>query len=221
MALTDFFRINLPYGIKKNDKGEWAAFNREYKPLGWNNVMKNAPKELEIYTPYNLDEKTLLKIASLSEHVEKNEFGEIIQLFFYTGNSNPTSNPEFWNQYFEKIKLLSKLVVDAHKPQHLPIAQLHRFGDIFQNDRRFGFVSGIKEDTPNSQYIVFFKRLSRSKKELCIVDFVETVVANPIETPLKISTLVDKKGNRSIHYIMSFANEHDLICFFKKTDAVI
>jgi hypothetical protein len=36
MALTDFFRINLPYGIQKNDVGEWSAFNREYKPLGWN-----------------------------------------------------------------------------------------------------------------------------------------------------------------------------------------
>ena len=31
MALTDFFRINLPYGIRKNDKGEWVAFNREYQ----------------------------------------------------------------------------------------------------------------------------------------------------------------------------------------------
>lgn len=37
MALTDFFRINLPYGIKCNDKNEWATFNREYMPLGSNN----------------------------------------------------------------------------------------------------------------------------------------------------------------------------------------
>lgn len=36
MALTDFFRINMPYGIVKNDKGEWLAFNREYVPIGWN-----------------------------------------------------------------------------------------------------------------------------------------------------------------------------------------
>jgi hypothetical protein len=34
--LTDFFRINLPYGMQKNEKGEWMFFNREYVPLGWN-----------------------------------------------------------------------------------------------------------------------------------------------------------------------------------------
>ena len=36
MALTDFFRINLPYGIVRDSKGRWSAFNREYLPLGWN-----------------------------------------------------------------------------------------------------------------------------------------------------------------------------------------
>jgi len=36
MALGDFFRINMPYGMRRNDKGEWFVFNREYKPLGWN-----------------------------------------------------------------------------------------------------------------------------------------------------------------------------------------
>ena len=36
MGLFDFFRVNLPYGLKKNSKKEWIAFNREYMPLGWN-----------------------------------------------------------------------------------------------------------------------------------------------------------------------------------------
>jgi hypothetical protein len=36
MPLTDFFRINLPYGLKRNDNDEWFCFNREYVPLGWN-----------------------------------------------------------------------------------------------------------------------------------------------------------------------------------------
>lgn len=36
MALTDFTRINLPYGIERNEKGEWTAFNREYlQSLGY------------------------------------------------------------------------------------------------------------------------------------------------------------------------------------------
>jgi hypothetical protein len=29
MSLTDFFRINLPYGMNKNENGEWICFNRE------------------------------------------------------------------------------------------------------------------------------------------------------------------------------------------------
>ena len=32
--MTDFFRINMPYGMVKNSKGEWCFFNREYTYLG-------------------------------------------------------------------------------------------------------------------------------------------------------------------------------------------
>ena len=32
--MTDFFRINLPYGMVRNGKGEWCFFNREYTYLG-------------------------------------------------------------------------------------------------------------------------------------------------------------------------------------------
>lgn len=28
--LNNFFRINLPYGIAKNDNDEWMTFNCEY-----------------------------------------------------------------------------------------------------------------------------------------------------------------------------------------------
>ncbi len=35
MALSDFFRINLPYGMMRNESGEWFVFNREYAPLGF------------------------------------------------------------------------------------------------------------------------------------------------------------------------------------------
>ena len=199
MALTTFFGINLPYGIQKNDKGEWAAFNREYKPLGWNDALLNTPKELEIYTPYKLDEKTLLKITSLSEYVVRDEFGEIVKLFLYNDGTNPLIKPKYWNQYFEKLKQLSQLVVDSAKRQHKPIAQLHKFGDIFQNDKRFDFVS-IIDDNAYSQYLFFFKGFSDSKKVLCVVDFVETFIENPTETPLNISSIIIKKGNRSIYW---------------------
>ena len=38
MALCNFFRINLPYGIYRNEHDEWFAFNREYMPLGYNST---------------------------------------------------------------------------------------------------------------------------------------------------------------------------------------
>jgi len=56
--LSDFFRINLPYGIAKNENGEWMAFNREYLPLGYNDTnLKGLPgesyTELPVYTRYD------------------------------------------------------------------------------------------------------------------------------------------------------------------------
>lgn len=34
--LDNFFRINLPHGLKRQDRNKWIVFNREYAPLGWN-----------------------------------------------------------------------------------------------------------------------------------------------------------------------------------------
>lgn len=38
--MIDFFRINMPYGMVRNDKGEWCFFNREYTYLGSKIVAK-------------------------------------------------------------------------------------------------------------------------------------------------------------------------------------
>ncbi len=32
--MNGFLRTNFPYGIKKNNEGEWMIFNRLYLPLG-------------------------------------------------------------------------------------------------------------------------------------------------------------------------------------------
>ncbi len=45
--LSDFFRINLPYGISRTDDNEWFAFNREYLPLGWNDSDKKDTFHIE------------------------------------------------------------------------------------------------------------------------------------------------------------------------------
>lgn len=64
MALSNFFRINLPYGIKKNSNDELMAFNREYMTVGWNsveykkNINNDDYSDNPIYTKYkSLTEK--------------------------------------------------------------------------------------------------------------------------------------------------------------------
>jgi hypothetical protein len=120
MALSDFFRINLPYGLKKNSKGEWFAFNREYLPLGWNSYNlhnrqsiygDNAYAEYPVYTKYEgLTEKAILRIITIPKNIQRNKAGEIEIIFFYDDGTNPQSNPEYWDDYFKIIKAFSKFL---------------------------------------------------------------------------------------------------------------
>ena len=91
MALTDFFRINLPYGIVRDSKGRWSAFNREYLPLGWNERedspvdinSDNAFGNIPIHTEYEkVTEKKLFEIAGDEKFVEI-LMGKLI-VFIYT-----------------------------------------------------------------------------------------------------------------------------------------
>lgn len=116
--LNNFFRINLPYGIAKNDNDEWMAFNREYMPLGYNDIdykghLGHSFNETPIYTKYKmLTEKVLIEIAHSHDCVQRNDKGEINRVYFYDDASNPvnqsTDKKELWNQYFDKLKKLSK-----------------------------------------------------------------------------------------------------------------
>lgn len=119
MSLGDFFRINLPYGIKRNFANEWFAFNREYMPLGWNSTQHKKSifddtgyLQYPIYTKYKgVTEKELIKIAQNESAIHRNERGEIQSIFLYNDRTNPQNDPKFWPEYFEKIKLLSKFTV--------------------------------------------------------------------------------------------------------------
>lgn len=120
--LNDFFRINLPYGIAKNENGEWMAFNREYMPLGYNNhAFKGNPGEsfldIPIYTKYKrVTEKLLTELAHSENGIQRNEKKEIVKVFLYNDRTNPqnqsTEKKSLWDDYFEKVKKLSKLKVD-------------------------------------------------------------------------------------------------------------
>lgn len=121
MALSDFFRINLPYGIHRNSNNEWSAFNREYMPLGWNEIntidttgITESGTDKPIYTKYSkLTEKKLLEIAGSADMVNYDSEGKIYRVFLYDDGSVPSrKNPskKDWDNYFEKIKMLSGLI---------------------------------------------------------------------------------------------------------------
>jgi hypothetical protein len=105
--LSDFFRINLPYGIRGNNKTGWFVFNREYKPIGFNDTKWVKYEDYPIFTKYNLTKKVMEKLSEKGGNIQKS--GEIYSIFLYNDRTNPASNNGCWETYFEKIKILSKL----------------------------------------------------------------------------------------------------------------
>ena len=115
MSLDDFFRINLPYGIKRNPDNTWFAFNREYLPIGWNAKDKAdsiykpfAFSDVHINTEYKgLTERNILAIVD-DKAIRRNEDGEIVLVYFYDDSTNPNDEPEYWERYLSIIKRVSK-----------------------------------------------------------------------------------------------------------------
>lgn len=118
--LNNFFRINLPYGIVRNDANEWMAFNREYMPLGYNDIVHKGTidsfENLPIHTQYKrLTDKFLTDIAHGESGIHRNDNGDIYRVFLYNDSTNPVNHSidkkELWEDYFKRIKKLSKLKI--------------------------------------------------------------------------------------------------------------
>lgn len=121
--LDNFFRINLPYGMAKNENNEWVAFNREGMPLGYNDTrFRNQPIEsygdFPIYTDFKgLTDTFILELIDNEDEraIQKDSSGAIVKFHLYKDGSNPTNlyekNETNWDNYFEKLKKLSKLKV--------------------------------------------------------------------------------------------------------------
>jgi hypothetical protein len=117
--LGDFFRINLPYGLSKNEDGSWWAFNREYMPIGYNKILPLEDRDfdsLPIHTKYRgLTDNFLLKLVDGNEkNIKRNEKdNSITKIFFYNDETNPmnqkSTNNIYWKIYWKKIEALSKL----------------------------------------------------------------------------------------------------------------
>lgn len=117
--LNNFFRINMPYGISKNEKGEWITFNREYMPLGYNSTSDRKGlteyADQPVFSKFKgLNEKFLLKVIDNPVAIHRDENGEIFQVFFYDDSTNPSNrgNGKYWDRYFDILKELAVLEVD-------------------------------------------------------------------------------------------------------------
>lgn len=119
--LNNFFRINMPYGIAKNDKGGWMAFNREYRPIGFNILkesenIRSGYSDLEIHTIYEkISDTKLIQLAGKETSLCRDEKGEIVVVFLYDDLTNPinhkTYKAKLWEVYFFKLRLLSTIRV--------------------------------------------------------------------------------------------------------------
>ena len=118
MATNNFFEINMPYGIEKNNKGEWFAFNRLYSPIGWNKsnnrehyLSDDSHIKIPIWTKYENATEIILK--QLLDEISEEQYdsdGKIKKIYLYGYETNPTSNSDCWDTYMNKLKILSKLL---------------------------------------------------------------------------------------------------------------
>jgi len=125
MALSDFFRINLPYGLQRNEDGSCYHFNREYVPIGFserifafklnkNDKFPELPIDVQ-YTGFDTHLlNDLLKFKGTAVHL--NPDGSIDKIFLYNDATNPKSNPNLWSSYWNKLELLCNLKVNNMRP---------------------------------------------------------------------------------------------------------
>ncbi|AUS04407.1 hypothetical protein C1A40_02475 [Tamlana carrageenivorans] len=93
----------MPYGLEKNDQGEWFAFNRYYEPLG----------TLQKYV--NITEQELQELAFDKDSIAINEnTNEIVRVFLFRDGTNPARSVDTkiitkeeqqnWDEYFKRLQ---------------------------------------------------------------------------------------------------------------------
>lgn len=109
--MTDFFRINMPYGMVKNSKGEWCFFNREYTYLGSIECGK-IQDDSSFFCRYTDITDEFLESLAEEGSIERNTKGEISRIWFYNDATTPARSEisdNLWSIYMNKRKKLCKL----------------------------------------------------------------------------------------------------------------
>lgn len=117
--LTDFFRVNSPYGFDRNNKGGWMAFNREYMPIGFNSAEEKELnckiEKLPVYSLFpKLTEALILELTEYDERaITRDKHGNICRFWLYGNATDPMKQQskfnEYWETYWRKLETLSRL----------------------------------------------------------------------------------------------------------------
>lgn len=118
--LSDFFRINLPYGLVGNKEGYWMVFNRESKPIGFNiqseiNFSTENETTPAMFSFYPLlSDSLILELIDYDESsVKRDNLGNIKKFWLYNDQTNPMNQREkeneYWKTYWNRLESLAKL----------------------------------------------------------------------------------------------------------------
>jgi hypothetical protein len=111
----NFFFINMPYGMERDDKGQWFVFNRLRLPLGWNAEHPDMDPVhgyygVPVYAAY--EGLTDEKIDAIAVNVSRcAATGKILMFLLYDPVNSPLrydSGPEVWAAYFERLKKIAR-----------------------------------------------------------------------------------------------------------------
>jgi hypothetical protein len=138
MALNNFLKIYLPYGVTIHKDNTITVFNREYMPLGYNEIRQNCEINgynrggafLETKLPIRSKLKKSPKITNHDEFWEEiahdgkvHVDGDLRRVFLYNDGSVPSNfdlssegpiglNIYYWDEYFRRIKKLAVLQIE-------------------------------------------------------------------------------------------------------------
>ena len=89
-----------------------GLYNIDYK-----SDVRDSYSDIPIYTKYKrLTDDFLIEIAHDFNSIQRDENGKINRVYFYNDASNPVNQSkdkkELWDNYFERLKRLSKLEKD-------------------------------------------------------------------------------------------------------------
>ena len=106
MKKTELYRLCFPYGMSKNEDGYWNIFNHQYEILEVFDTYDHPN-----FLGFDIPEKIISEIIDITGmvNVAQKSDGEIYQIWFNIGFTNPFDNNYRKNEDYQKsyYKILS------------------------------------------------------------------------------------------------------------------